>query len=369
VDNILSWFALKSVPGIGNHLFKRLIDRFNTPEAVFKATREDLGEVEGITPRLAAAIKQHKIGDPVKKDFDLVMRKRYKIITMADAEYPPLLLQIPDPPPFLYVFGSLNDSIRNLAVVGSRNATRYGISTTRRLCHDLAKLNITIVSGMAVGIDSAAHQGALMGKGHTIAVLGSGLERVYPEQNRKLVHQIAENGAVISEFPLKTEPDAHNFPRRNRIISGMSLGTVVVEATKRSGSLITARLAAEQNRDVFAVPGSIQSFKSTGTHTLIKQGAKLVEHAQDIVEEFSHMIKTSVEKDKPADNKMKRLSRLSPDERRVFESLEPYPVHIDDIARTLSIEAGRLSSILLQLEIKGIAQQSPGKFFLTTEKK
>lgn len=367
MDNILPWFALKSTPGIGDLLFKRLINRFGSPELVFKATREDLVEVEGITPRLAAAIKQHKIGDSVKKDLDLVMQKGYKIVTLTDTEYPPLLLQIPDPPPFLYVFGHLNDSFRNIAVVGSRNATRYGISTTRRLCHDLVKLEMTITSGMAVGIDSAAHEGALMGKGSTIAVLGSGLERVYPEQNRKLFHQIAENGAVISEFPLKTEPDAHNFPKRNRIISGMSLGTVVVEATKRSGSLITARLAAEQNRDVFAVPGSIQSFKSTGTHTLIKQGAKLVEHAQDIMEELEYLIKTPVENDKPADNITEKISPLSPEEQVVFESLEPYPVHIDDIARKLSMEAGKLSSILLQLELKGIAQQSPGKFFSTTE--
>jgi len=368
VDNILPWFTLKNVPGIGDLLFKRLIDRFNSPELVFEATREDLVGVDGITPRLAASIKQCKISDSVKKDLDLVMQKKYKIATMADTEYPPLLRQIPDPPPFLYVLGRLNGSIRNIAVVGSRNATRYGLSTTRRLCHDLVKLQMTIVSGMAVGIDSAAHQGALMGKGRTIAVLGSGLERIYPEQNRNLFHQIAENGAVISEFPLKTEPDAHNFPKRNRIISGISLGTVVVEATRRSGSLITARLAAEQNRDVFAVPGSIQSFKSTGTHTLIKQGAKLVEHAQDIMEELSHMIKTPVEKEKPADNKTKRISQLSPGEKLVFESLEPYPAHIDDIARKLSIESGRLSSILLQLELKGIAQQSPGKFFSKIEK-
>jgi len=367
VDNILPWFILKSVPGIGDLLFKRLIDRFNSPELVFEATQEDLIEVEGITPRLAAAIKKYKIGDLVKKDLDLVMQKKYKIVTMTDMEYPPLLLQIPDPPPFLYVLGRLDGSIRNIAVVGSRNATRYGISTTRRLCHDLVKFKMTIASGMAVGIDSAAHEGALMGKGRTIAVLGSGLERVYPEENRKLFHQIAENGAVISEFPLKTEPDSHNFPKRNRIISGMSLGTVVVEATKRSGSLITARLAAEQNRDVFAVPGSIQSFKSTGTHTLIKQGAKLVEHAQDIMDELSHLIKTPLEKEYPADNITKKMSQLSPDERVVFESLEPYPVHIDDIARKLSFEAGRLSSILLQLELKGMAQQSPGKLFFTTE--
>ena len=368
MDNILPWFALKSTPGIGALLFKRLIDRFNSPEVVFRATRKDLVDVEGITPRLAASIKQHKIGDSVKKDLDLVMQKGYKIVTLTDAEYPPLLLQIPDPPPFLYVFGRLNGSVRNIAVVGSRNATRYGTSTTRRLCQDLVKLEMTIISGMALGIDSAAHEGALMGKGSTIAVLGSGLERVYPEQNRKLFHQIAENGAVVSEFPLKTEPDAHNFPRRNRIISGISLGTVVVEATKRSGSLITARLAAEQNRDVFAVPGSIQSFKSTGTHTLIKQGAKLVEHARDIMEELEYLIKTPFENDKSADNITEKISPLSPDERVVLESLEPYPVHIDDIARKLSIEAGKLSSILLQLELKGMAQQSPGKLFFTTEK-
>jgi DNA processing protein len=226
---------------------------------------------------------------------------------------------------------------------------------------------MTIVSGMALGIDSAAHEGALMGKGKTIAVLGSGLERVYPEQNRKLFYQIAENGAVISEFPLKTEPDAHNFPMRNRIISGISLGTVVVEATKRSGSLITARLAAEQNREVFAVPGSIQSFKSTGTHTLIKQGAKLVEHARDIMEELSHVIKIPIVKDNPVDNKNEKLSLLSADEMLVFESLEPYPVHIDDLARMLSMEPGKLSSILLQLELKNMALQSAGKFFSKIE--
>jgi DNA processing protein len=269
VDHILPWFLLKSVPGIGNLLFKRLIDRFNSPEFIFGAAQDELLEVEGITHRLVAAIKQRKIPDSVKKDFDLVLQKDYKIVTMADSDYPPLLLQIPDPPPFLYVFGRLDGSIKNVAVVGSRNATSYGRSTTRRLCRDLAQLKITVVSGMALGIDSAAHEGALMGKGTTIAVLGSGLENIYPAENRKLFYQIADTGAVVSEFSLTAEPDAHNFPRRNRIISGMSLGTVVVEATRRSGSLITARLAAEQNREVFAVPGSIQSFKSEGTHYIM----------------------------------------------------------------------------------------------------
>ncbi len=366
MENILPWFVLKSIPGIGNHLFKRLINCFNSPENVFEASGEDLLEVKGITPRLITAIKHHNTPDSVKKDLDLVMKKGYKIVTMSDTDYPPLLLQIPDPPPILYVFGRLNGSFKNIAVVGSRNATEYGISTTRRLCKDLALLKMTIVSGMAIGIDSAAHQGALMGKGDTIAVLGSGLEIVYPAENRSLFHRIAENGAVISEFPLLTEPEPHNFPIRNRIISGISLGTVVVEATKRSGSLITARLAAEQNREVFAVPGSVHSFKSTGTHTLIKQGAKLVEHAQDIMEEISYIIGSPHEKDKTGGEITESTSQLSSEESLVFESIGAYPVHIDDLARKLSMKPGKLSSILLQLELKGIVHQSPGKLFSRT---
>lgn len=367
MDKVLPWFALKSVPGIGNHLFKRLISRFDSPEIVFESSMQNLLQVEGMTPRLVSSIKQHKIPEQVKKDLDLALQKGYKIVTMSDLHYPSLLLQIPDPPPFLYVFGNLDNSIKNIAVVGSRNATTYGISTTKQLCMDLTSFEITIVSGMARGIDTAAHIGALKGKGKTIAVLGSGLEIVYPSENLKLFHEIAENGAVISEFPLFTEPEAHNFPTRNRIISGISLGTVIVEATKRSGSLITARLAAEQNRDVFAVPGSIQSFKSTGTHTLIKQGAKLVEHAQDILEELSHMIKPPVENDNKQDKIMEKLPTLTPDESLVFEALEPYPVHIDNIVREISMEPGKLSSILLQLELKGIVQQSPGKLFSIIE--
>jgi len=360
---------LKSVPGIGNHLFKRLIDHFNSPSLVFRAPQADLLAVDGMTRRLASAIQRHKTPEGVKQDLERAVDRGYKIVTMTDKTYPPLLLQIPDPPPFLYVFGDLDRSMMNIAVVGSRNATPYGISTTKQLCGDLARLGITVVSGMAVGIDTAAHEGALAEKGKTVAVLGSGFEKVYPAANRKLFHKIAENGAVISEFPLTTEPDAHNFPVRNRIISGISLGTVVVEATKKSGSLITARLAAEQNREVFAVPGSIQSFKSMGTHTLIKQGAKLVEHAQDILDELSHMIQSDQTANNLKQNKpLKALPPLSREELPVFKALGPYPVHIDDLVRNLSMEPGKLSSILLQLELKGIVQQSPGKLFSTVVK-
>ena len=258
---------------------------------------------------------------------------------------------------------SASSALRNLAVVGSRNATAYGIETTRSLCQDITGFGFNIVSGMAVGIDTAAHHGAMDGKGRTYAVLGSGLEWVYPRENLKLFHRIAENGAVLSEFPLKTEPDGFNFPRRNRIISGMSLGTVVVEATLKSGSLITARLAAEQNREVFAVPGSVRSFKSTGTHTLIKQGAKLVEHARDIIEELPPEETTRPSQDDLATATREVKSDLSPEEKKVLDIIEPYPIHIDTMIRHLGMESGKLASILLPLELKGIIRQAPGKYF------
>jgi len=364
-EKILPWFALKSVAGIGNLLLKRLIDRLDSPERVFQATSEELLQVEGMSPRLVESIRQHKMPDSVRRDFDLALAKGFGIITLRDSNYPRLLHEIPDPPPFLFVSGSLQDDPRPLAVVGSRNATRYGILTTRKLCADLASLGFTIVSGMAKGIDTAAHEGALMGAGRTIAVLGSGLENIYPPENRKLAGRIAQNGAVVSEFSPLAGPDAHHFPVRNRIISGMTYGTVIVEATLRSGSLITARLAAEQGRDVFAVPGSIQSFKSTGTHGLIKQGAKLVEHAQDIVAELPHLFNPPAASAKmTAQPASPQLPALSAEEAGVFGILEPYPLYIDDIGRKLSMEPGKMAGILLKLELMGLVQQLPGKYFL-----
>lgn len=364
MEKLIPWFTLKSVPGIGDLLFKRLLDHFKSPESVLQAAHGELLEVNGMTPRLATAIKRHKMPDRGKRDYDRVMQKGFPIVTMSDPEYPPLLLQIPDPPPFLYVYGSLDNTARSIAVVGSRNATPYGRSITKSLCEDLAEAGLTIISGMARGIDTAAHEGALAVEGKTIAVLGSGLENIYPAVNLNLFHLIAASGAVISEFPLNTEPEAHNFPRRNRIISGIALGTVVVEATRNSGSLITARLAAEQNREVFAVPGSIESFKSKGAHALIKQGAKLVEHVDDIIEEISHMISIPIGKELTSQpGRVKPAPSLSPDESALFEFLEPYPVHIDDISRKLDMEPAKISSLLLQLELKGVVRQSPGKYF------
>jgi DNA processing protein len=366
MDLYLPWFTLKYVPGIGNHLFKRLIERFGSPEDVFDASTAMLLEVEGISPRLISALRQAKLPEEAQKDLDRVVRKGYRILCMTDPDYPSLLREIPDPPPFLYVSGTLDASEHSLAVVGSRNATAYGVTTTLRLCSELVGKGLAIVSGMARGIDTAAHEGALMGKGRTIAVLGSGLEQIYPAENRELFHKITENGAVISEFALSALPEAHHFPQRNRIISGMSLGTLVVEATRKSGSLITARLAAEQNREVFAIPGSIHSFKSAGTHILIKQGAKLVEYVQDILDELN------LQNRSPSygsgwtgakEAEVRALPPLSEAEAAVYNALSPYPVHSDELVRRLSLKSGKLMAILLQLEVKGLVQQTAGNYF------
>jgi len=366
MDSLRPWFYLKSVPGVGNLLCKRLIDRFKAPENVFQASDQELLQVNGLTQRHVAAIKSHKL-EGVEAELALAAKKDYRFVTLTDSNYPRLLREIPDPPPFLYVYGRLDGHSANLAVVGSRNATGYGLSTTKDLCRSLAAHNLTIVSGMARGIDTAAHEGALSAGGKTIAVLGSGLGKIYPVENRKLFHRIAENGAVVSEFPLMAGPEAHHFPIRNRIISGMSLGTVVVEATRKSGSLITARLAAEQNREVFAVPGSIQSFKSAGSHTLIKQGAKLVEHAQDVIEELVPLVPVNQGlENNSADLTKKKMASLSDDEARVYQALDPYPVHVDDLARKISMAPGKLLSMLLKLELNGMVQQSPGKLFSIT---
>jgi DNA processing protein len=360
------WFALKSIPGIGNILFKRLIESFYSPEKVFVASIQDLIQINGISNNLALRIKAFKFKDSIKKEIDHVIEKGFHIITFSDSDYPPLLRRIPDPPPFLYVSGKLLPQNHHISIVGSRNPTAYGISATKRLSENLAAIGFTIVSGMARGIDSAAHQGALSGKGKTIAVLGSGLDKIYPPENRKLFDRISENGAVISEFSIQSPPDAHHFPIRNRIISGISLGTVVVEAAKKSGSLITARLAAEQNREVFAVPGSIQSFKSCGTNNLIKQGAKLVEHVQDIIEELSPQIQKNLEcisDNAYLGNQDKELPELDSDEQNVINYLEPYPIHVDELVRKTSLAPGKLLSILLKFEMEGIAEQFPGKCF------
>jgi DNA processing protein len=362
MQNLRHWVALKHIPGVGDYLYKNLLDRFETPERVFQAAKHELTAVDGVSDRLANDIRTGPPAAAVSKELSRIQNTGCRIVTFADDEYPPLLKETPDPPPYLYVKGQLGSCTQCIAVVGSRKATRYGISMAHKLSADMAEAGFTVVSGMARGIDTAAHKGALSVNGETIAVLGSGLSVIYPYENRHLADQISASGAVISEFPLDEPPNAYNFPKRNRIIAGMSLGIVVVEAASRSGSLITARLAGEQGREVFAVPGNINSKTSAGAHNLLKQGAKLVDTAFDIIEEFPYLFLKS-DKNRDNDHIVKPVKDLTADESRVYESLEPYPVHIDELSRRLEMDVGRLSGILMSLEIKGMAAQSPGMYF------
>ncbi|MBR9982591.1 MAG: DNA-processing protein DprA [Desulfatitalea sp.] len=360
MKHLVPWLTLKSVAGIGNLLFNRLIQHFQTPERVLAAPVSELLQVEGITPKLANAIWRQRPSEWVQNEIEQVCQKGYALITMGDAHYPALLRQIPDPPPLLYVHGRLEPDHCPIAVVGSRNASAYGRTTTHRLCTALALRGATVVSGMARGIDTAAHRGTLDGGGRTVAVLGSGLNRIYPTENRKLYLEIAETGAVITEFSLDAAPEGHHFPMRNRIISGMSVGTVVVEAARKSGSLITARLAAEQNREVFAVPGSIHSATARGTHDLIKQGAKLVENVDDILEEIAPQLVGDAFPSSPA----RPWPSLSAAEQALLAIIGADPVHIDDLARQSDNAIGTLTDTLTRLEIKGVIIQEPGKRFL-----
>ncbi len=369
-EELLPWFTLKGVKGVGNLLFKRLIERFETPARVLSASRDQLTAVAGIAPRLAAAIQRALPPDDARREIDEARRRGWAIVPLTAAGYPQLLREIPDPPPFLYVVGHLDPCARHIALVGSRNATGYGLGITRQLARDLAAADVTVASGMARGIDTAAHWGALEGGGRTVAVLGCGLGILYPPENRKLWQAIAARGAVVSELPINATPEAHHFPARNRIISGLSLGTVVVEAARKSGSLITARLANEQGREVFAVPGSVQSYKSAGTHRLIQQGAKLVASAADILEEFPYVFPAAAAgADQTAGaGSPGPAAGLSVEETRLWQALGPYPTHIDDLARVLRLAAGQLAGLLLQLELKGLVRQTPGKRFERIEK-
>ena len=299
-----------------------------------------------------------------------------KKISINDAEYPDILKKIHSPPKVLYVNGSFKeDDDFAVAIVGSRRASRYGIEMSEKLGYDLALRGVTVVSGMARGIDSAAHRGALKANGRTIAVMGSGHDHIYPSENKDLYRKIAESGAVISEFENDVSPLPRNFPIRNRIISGLSLGIVIVEAAKNSGALITANFALEQGREVFAVPGKISSVTSEGTHELIKDGAKLVQGAEDIMEELRlHEIEPEAGKERELREEKisKKTTRyvynsLTDDERKVYKILSDEPLYIDDVVKESGVESRLASKVLLALELKRLIKELPGKQFIRTE--
>ena len=371
-DILKYWIALKSIPGIGNVTFPALVDMFGSLPDIFAAPISHLKEIQGISGKTASAIANFKDWNKVKEELELVKKNDVNIITNQDDLYPQKLLNVYDRPPYIYVRGNLNKDDVNIAIVGSRAASTYGKYTTERISRELAQKGVTIVSGMARGIDSAAHRGAITAQGRTIAILGSGLDVIYPPENKKLFNEIIENGAVISEFPLGTPPRSANFPARNRIISGMSYGVVIVEAGEKSGSLITARLALEQGREVFAVPGSIDSAGSRGTNKLIKQGAKLIENIDDILEEIMPQIEiTTVSK--PASTlggeniATEQHAILNEGDQKIFDSVSPGRIHIDDLISSTGLSSADLLSALTRMELDGIVQQHPGKFFSLKE--
>lgn len=359
----MPWFVLREIPFLGNLGINRLIQAFGSPEKALSAPPDALKKIPGISRKSLAGILQQKQYIPAaQRELQEITQLGITILTLNDAGFPKLLKTIPDPPPILTCQGTLDPHAPCIAIVGSRNASSYGMDTARYLARRLAGLGFCVVSGMANGIDTAAHQGALSAAGKTIAVLGSGLKKIYPRENRRLFYNIQKSGAVISEFKLDTDPYPYNFPVRNRIIAGLSCGTIVVEARRKSGSLITARLAAEYNREVFAVPGSIRSQKSQGTHSLLKQGAKLVENETDVVNELSHLVHLEPH---PGDFLQKSVPApvTGRFKKQIMQLLDVYPQHIDHIIETSRMDSPVVSAILLELELQGVVKHHHGNYF------
>lgn len=344
-----AWLGLALTRGLGGQSYRTLLAAFGGPEQIYaagSALKPYLAQP--VFQRIAAGVDDVAI-EPALRWLDAPGNH---LVTLADLDYPPHLLQIPDPPPLLYLKGR-RELLRApmLSMVGSRNATPQGAANAAAFASVLSQAGLTIVSGLALGIDAAAHRGGLAGAGSSLAVVGTGLDIVYPARNKALAHQLAEGGAIISEFAVGTPAIAANFPRRNRIISGVSLGCLVVEAALQSGSLITARLAAEQGREVFAIPGSIHSPVARGCHSLIKQGAKLVESAQDVLDELHWRAATGIVK----------ANEVGDDP--LLAALGYEPVSLDVLAERCGLTPGRVSAMLLERELQGSVATLPGGFY------
>ena len=362
MDNKKDWIALNLVSGIGKVIFTRLLNHFGRASNVLKASYQELNKVKGIGDKIAREIISLKDGKVIEKELSLIKKNNVEILTLDSEDYPELLKAIYDPPPVLYMKGSMKNNGYPIAIVGSRMPTAYGKTVTEKMSRELVSRGFTIVSGMARGIDTIAHSTALKEGGNTIAVLGCGLNRVYPQENYRLMDNISLKGAVLSEFPMDTPPYRENFPLRNRIISGLSLGTLVIEASEKSGALITAKQSLEQGREVFAIPGNVNASNSRGTNSLIKEGAKLVEDVDDITSELKALPKSLKEKmyEKAAG---KLLPDMSKEEITVYSQLDETPLHIDVIAKKSSLPVNKVSAILLSLEMNGVIRQEAGKMF------
>lgn len=372
--DLADWIALNMIRGVGPRTANQLIDRFGSPAQVFAASRLELKKA-GLKPETIQELRDSEILDKANAEIERLERLNASVITLEDGDYPPLLREIPDPPIALYVRGDLKRACAQpcIAVVGSRRCSTYGVNAAQSLSRDLAANGLTIVSGMARGIDAAAHRGALEAGGLTIAVVGTGLEKTYPKEHKKLEEEIMASGAVISEFPLGTPPLPRNFPYRNRVLSGLCVGVMVVEAAEHSGSLITARLAYEQGREVSAVPGNITSQTSFGPNFLIKDGAKLIQYWRDVVEELPRDLKEKILGVQPRQQKddqskaqpMLEAVDLSDDERKVLNLLTAdAPAHIDQLLISSEMNSSNLMTALLGLEMKDRIRQLPGKSFI-----
>ncbi len=368
------WISLNMTPQIGPRAATKLLERFGSAENVFHATR---GELESLRLRAESieSILKREFHEKAEKELETVRNLGGDVLILDDGSYPYLLREIADPPITLYVKGAWQACFDApcIAVVGSRRCSTYGENASEMLSRDLAANNICIVSGLARGIDSAAHRGAIAGKGKTIAVLGTGIGQIYPKENARLVDEIlTSGGAIVSQFPIDTPPLKENFPYRNRIISGLSLGVLLVEASERSGSLITARLAMEQNREVLAVPGNITSKNSFGTNYLIKSGAKLVQQWQDVVAELPPEIAAAIlpptienaSKDVEKENKQPEFvpANLNENERKVWRLLSPDDAtHVDFLLEKSELSIGDLQAALLGLDMRDLIRELAGK--------
>lgn len=364
-DQLVDLYLLLSVERIGPAKIRSLLSKFRTFQNIFSASNQELQEVEGISKELSARIRKiysqrNSVKEFVEKELNRLKKIGGRIVTVWDEDYPKLLKKIYDPPLLLYVKGNFNEKDNySIAVVGTRGPTNYGKLQAERFVADLADQGITIISGLARGIDSIAHKTSLKHNSRTIAVIGSGLDVIYPPENKKLFDEIAEKGAVVSEFVLGTKPDAVNFPKRNRIISGMSLGTLVIETGINGGAMQTARLALDQSREVFAVPGNLGVRQSEGTNLLIQRGeAELVTSAEDILNELELKLKPVIGKNIPKPEK-----DLNMFEEKIYNSLSNEPLHIDKISELTNLSTSDCLVHLLSLEFKGLVKQLPGKVF------
>jgi DNA processing protein len=359
------WIWLSTIPKLRQKKRIQLINLYEDPKVIWQMSKKELKSISIISDSLVESFTDGKLREEAEIHLENIKSKSIDVVTYNDETYPYLLKNIHDPPLVLYKKGNQLPDENSIAIVGSRQASFYGLEMAEKLSYELSKYGITIISGMARGVDTFAHNGALKAAGKTVAVLGCGIDIVYPIENKKLMNEINMHGSVISEYLPGTPPIHFNFPARNRIISGMSLGVVVIEAGAKSGSLITADFALEQGREVFAVPGNVTSYNSKGTNSLIRDGAKIVTCIEDILEELSIIINKS--KNYRNENKkfpaMQKYSGLDVDEINVVKCLEMGEFHIDFLVESSGLSLQALNSILLMLELKGIIEQIPGKVY------